>query len=108
MIVLAAALMLAGADSTADLRHNFVECLKGAIGQAKAQKIAADGFIAFARTTCAASEEPFKSALVTVNVGHGMSRKDSAADASSQVSDYYSEWHDNYAGETEQAAASPK
>jgi len=108
MIVLAAALMLAGPDSSADLRHDFVECLKGAVGKAKEQKIAADGFVAFAHTTCAGSEEPFRSALASANLSHGMSRKDSTADANSQVSDYYSEWHDNYAGETQQAAATPK
>jgi hypothetical protein len=99
MIVFVAAMMLAGADAGADLRHEFVECLKGALTQAKSQKMGVDGFVTFAKTTCAASEAPFKASLVSANVSHGMSRKDSLSDAASQLSDYYSEWHDNYAAE---------
>jgi hypothetical protein len=98
MIVFVAAMMLAGGDP-GDLRHDFVQCLKGALSQAKAQKMGVDGFVAFAKTTCAGSEAPFKASLVTANVSHGMSRRDSASDAESQLSDYYSEWHDNYASE---------
>lgn len=100
MIVFVASMMLAAAGSGADSRHDFVQCLKGAAAQAKTQKIGADGFVAFARTTCAASEEPFKASLVSANVSHGMSRKDSVSDAASQVSDYYTEWHDNYAADS--------
>lgn len=103
MIVIAAALLLAGAD--ADLRHDFVSCLKNASAQALQQKVAADGFVAFARTTCAGAEEPFKAALVSANAQHGMSRKDSASDASQQVSDYYAEWKDKYSADAPPAAA---
>jgi hypothetical protein len=106
MIVIAAAMLLAGAD--ADLRHNFVSCLKNAATQAQQQKVAADGFVAFARTTCAGAEEPFKASLVSANAQHGMSRKDSASDASQQVSDYYTEWHDKYSADAPAASAAPK
>jgi hypothetical protein len=102
MIIIAAALMLAGSD--ADLRHNFVSCLKNAATQAQRQKITVDGFVDFARTTCANAEEPFKATLVNANVQHGMSRKESASDASQQVNDYYSEWKGKYSDDAPAAA----
>jgi hypothetical protein len=97
MIVIAAALLLAGSD--ADVRHDFVSCLKTAATQAQQQKIAADGFVPFARNACAGVEQPFKASLLNANVQHGMSRKDSASDANQQVSDYYSEWKDKYSAD---------
>jgi hypothetical protein len=97
MIVLVAAMMLVG--SGADVRHDFVACLKTAQNQAEQQKIGADGFVNFARTACASAEQPFKAALVNANVQHGMSRKDSASDANQQVSDYYHEWNEKYAAD---------
>ena len=97
MIVLVAAAMLAGSD--VDLRHSFVTCLKTAASEAQRQKVGADGFVAFARTACAGSEEPFKAALISADVQHGMSRKESAADASQQVGDYYKEWNDKYSSD---------
>jgi hypothetical protein len=106
MIVIAAALLLAG--SGADVRQSFVSCLKSAATQAQQQKIAADAFVAFARTNCASAEEPFKASLVSANVQHGMSRKESASDASQQVSDYYSEWNAKYADDAPPPAAAPK
>jgi hypothetical protein len=108
MIVIAAAMLLAGSD--VDLRHTFVACLKTAASEAQHRKIGADGFAAFARTTCAAAQEPFEAALVNANAKHGMSRKDSASDASQQVSDYYKEWTDKYSSDlppAAQAAAKP-
>lgn len=104
MIVIAAALMLAG--SGADLRASFVSCLKSATTEASHKSVAAGGFIDFARTTCAAAEGPFKASLVDANVAHGMSRKDSASDASDQLSDYYKEWSDKYSADAPSAAAS--
>jgi hypothetical protein len=103
MIVIAAALLLAGSD--VDLRHSFVSCLKSASTQASRQKIALDGFVDFARTTCAGTEEPFKASLVNANVQHGMSRKESASDASQQLNDYYKEWSDKYSADAPPAAA---
>lgn len=107
MIVFVAAMMLAGGDP-GDLRHDFVQCLKGALTQAKTQKMGVDGFVTFAKTTCAGSEAPFKASLVSANVSHGMSKRESLSDAESQLSDYYSEWHDNYAADSDAPAAKPK
>jgi hypothetical protein len=106
MIMFVAAVMLAGADS-AEVRHGFVECLKTAVAKAKTQNVGADGFVDFARSTCAGAEQPFKSMLTDANVKHGMSKKASATDASQQVSDYYSEWQDNYSADLT-PASSPK
>jgi hypothetical protein len=106
MIVIAAALLLAGSDT--ELRQNFVACLKTASVKAGSQKIGADAFIDFARAACATAEEPFKATLVNANVQHGMSRKESASDANSQITDYYTEWKDKYADDlppVKQAAA---
>jgi hypothetical protein len=104
MIGLVVSMLIAGAGGGADLRHDFVQCLKTAAAQAKAQKIGTDGFQAFAQTTCAASEAPFKASLVSANVSHGMSKRESAADAAAQVNDYYLQWDGNYAADAPVAA----
>jgi hypothetical protein len=95
MIVIAAALMLAGADQAA-LRRSFNECLKMAATEAKGRKLDAEGFLAFAKTSCGDSASPFQASLANTNVSHGMSRKAAAADAASQVEDYYKERLENY------------
>jgi hypothetical protein len=95
MIVIAAAMLLAGAD-TSSLRHDFADCLKQASARAKTQKVEPDGFVAFAKSACAGVEAPFVSALTSANVSHGMAKKAAASDAQSQVGDYYSERLDSY------------
>jgi hypothetical protein len=94
MIGLFVAAMLAGAG--ADLRHDFSACLKQASTQALNQKVGVEGFIAFARSNCAAAQAPFEASLTTANVSHGMSKKSAASDAASQIDDYYSERLENY------------
>jgi hypothetical protein len=105
MITIVVAAMLAMAGNGADTRHDFVQCLKQASTDAKSQKIAADGFVEFAKNACVTVEAPFRSTLVSADVSHGMSRKDSDSDASSQIRDYYSERLDSYKFEVESAAA---
>ena len=61
MIGIFVTMLLAGAG--ADLRHDFADCLKQADSKAQTQKLAAEGFIAFAKTTCAGSQAPFESSL---------------------------------------------
>jgi hypothetical protein len=103
MIIVAAALLVAVAD--VDLRSSFVSCLKSASNEAVHQKIALGRFVDFARSRCAGTEEPFKAALTNANVQHGMSRKDSALDASQQLTDYYNEWKDKYTDDAPPPAA---
>ncbi len=103
MITIALAMMAAG-PSQADLRHSFAECLSQASTKAKSQKIGADGFVAFAKTSCSSAATPFADALASTNVSHGMSRKAAATDAQSQVDDYYDERLENYKVELEPIA----
>ena len=95
MILIAAALMLAGGDQGA-LRQSFSACLKQANSEAKAQNLVADGFVAFARGKCSGVAEPFQSSLTSANVSHGMSKKAAASDAATQIDDYYTERLENY------------
>lgn len=99
MIGIVVSMLIAG--SGADLRHDFADCLKQADAKAQNQKIAAEGFVDFARTTCSTAAEPFEAQLTTTNVKNGMSRKAAAADAASQIKDYYTERLENYKIELE-------
>jgi len=94
MIGIFVTLLLAGAG--ADLRHDFADCLKQADSKAQTQKLAAEGFIAFAKTTCAGSQAPFESSLTSANISHGMSKKAAATDAADQIDSYYTERLENY------------
>lgn len=94
MIGLVVTMLMAG--SGADLRHDFAECLNLAGAKAQNQKIAADGFVDFARAACSTAAAPFESALTNTNVKNGMSKKAAAADAAGQIKDYYSERLENY------------
>jgi hypothetical protein len=94
MIGIVVTMLLAGAG--ADLRRDFATCLKQASSKAQTEKVAADGFVAFARTTCASTEAPFQASLTTTNVSHGMSKKAAATDAADQIESYYTERLENY------------
>ncbi len=94
MIGIFVTMLLAGAG--ADLRHDFADCLKQADSKAQTQKLAAEGFIAFAKTTCAGSQAPFESSLTSANISHGMSKKAAATDAADQIDSYYTERLENY------------
>ena len=99
MIGIVMSMLLAGAG--ADLRHDFADCLKQADTKAQSQKVAVEGFVAFAKTTCASAQAPFESSLTTTNVSHGMSKKAAASDAADQIDSYYSERLENYKIEIE-------
>ena len=94
MIGIFVTMLLAGAG--ADLRHDFADCLKQADSKAQTQKLAAEGFIAFAKTTCAGSQALFESSLTSANISHGMSKKAAATDAADQIDSYYTERLENY------------
>ena len=94
MIGILVTMLLAGAG--ADLRHDFADCLKQADSRAKSEKVAVEGFVAFAKTTCAGSEAPFQSSLTSANASHGMSKKAAATDAADQIDSYYTERLENY------------
>jgi hypothetical protein len=106
MIMLAAALLLAAADSNDALVRSFNDCLKTASSRARAQNAAVESFDAFIRTSCNSIEQPFRAGLVKLNIQHGMSRKDAEADADWTVNDYYAERLENY--KSEAGSAQPK
>jgi hypothetical protein len=70
-------------------RSAFVDCLRKAATDAKAQKVALDNFEAFARTQCAAPEEALKKAVMAIDLKNGISRKDAAENARLELNDYY-------------------
>jgi len=94
MIGMIVTMLLAG--SGADLRRDFADCLKQADARAQNQKVAVEGFVDFARSACSTVADPFEASLTTVNVKNGMSKKSAAADAATQVKDYYLERLENY------------
>ena len=95
MIIIVAA-MLAAADPGADATHNFLVCLRQAKTDASSQKVAPDGFVAFARVRCAGVEAPYRTSIINADVQHGMSRTEAASDAASLVKSYYDERLDDY------------
>jgi hypothetical protein len=108
MIVIAAAMLLAGAGPSDALMVNFSNCLKTAHSRAKSQNVPVDNFDAFLRSACATTEQPYKASVLQLDLHHGMSKKDAAADAASMVNDYYSERLDDYKSEMEASGAAPK
>ena len=76
--------------SIAAPRQGFIDCLKKASLQAKAQRVAPDQYSAFAMQQCAAAGDSFKSALVAFDVKNGVKRSQAAADAQLQLDDYLS------------------
>lgn len=96
MISIVIAALVAGADPSATYIHNFVECLHQVDSDVRSQKLAPDGFDAFARQHCATAETPYRASVVSEDVKHGMSHKDAVSDAASVIDSYYSERHDDY------------
>ena len=95
MLALGMALLLAG--ETGDLaRAHFTACLKTAYEKGSDQKIAPDGYAAFARQVCAAEIEGFRSSVIGYDVKAGWTRKKAEPDAASQVGDYISDWSDRF------------
>jgi hypothetical protein len=83
----------AAADTS---RKEFVACLHDVVKKAKVQKVAIDGFAAFARTECGTAEGSFKSAMVNFDVKNNVPRKQAETDAESSIDDYLSTAADRY------------
>jgi hypothetical protein len=88
-----ASLQTAAADSS---RKAFVACLHDLIDKAKADKVTADGFGAFAEAQCGAAADSFKSAMVGFDVKNKVPRKRAEADAQSSIDDYLATAADRY------------
>jgi hypothetical protein len=88
-----ASLQTAAADSS---RKAFVTCLHDVVEKAKADKVTADGFGAFADAQCGAAANSFKSAMVSFDVKNKVPRKSAEADAQSAIDDYLATAADRY------------
>lgn len=94
LMYLAAAAISAGVAG--EPRQAYSACLKGAVTNAKAANVPADGFKAYAHQTCAAAEDSFRKSLAAFNVKNGMSRKSATEDAQVQIDDYVFTAEDKY------------
>lgn len=87
-------------------RAAFGDCLKQAAAKAKTDKMTADAFTEYARTSCAAQAEGLKEALVKFDVKYGIKRAQATADADVQVDDYFKSSASSYTAHTKPAVAS--
>ena len=107
MMLLVVAVMFASAaadTSAAAPRKAFSDCLKQAVSQAKAQKVGADAFVAFARTHCSATEAALKKAVMAIDQKNGVSRKQALENAEIDVNDYFMSTAENYEYEMSRSA----
>ena len=91
--IFAAAFQSSGADSA---RTTLRTCLKGAVEEAKKQKVTGDGFAAFAHQQCATQETNFKSAMWAFDSKNKVSKKQSESDAGLQIDDFVASAADRY------------
>ena len=103
MIVLsvASAILLALVQNAAanTSRSELRNCLKEAVTQAKSDKIAADGFAAFASERCGKSAAGLKSALVSFDVKNKVSRRQAESDAQEQIDEFVTMAAETYTAE---------
>lgn len=89
MVVASAIWAAAFQSSAADTaRSSLRACIKGAVEEAKKQKIAPDAFAPFAHQHCAAQETSFKGAVWAFDSKNKVSKKQSESDANLQIDDF--------------------
>ena len=86
-ILIAALLQTAAINSQ---RDKFLSCLDRGTTSAQAQKMPADAVEAHLRQTCAAAEASLEGSLIAFDVKNKVARKQAAADARLQTSDFLS------------------
>ena len=89
-LLLSSVLVLAAVQNAAvnTARDGLRNCFKEAITQAKADKVAKDGFQPFARTHCATQASKFTAAVWSFDAKNKVSKKQSNADAELQIEDF--------------------
>jgi hypothetical protein len=89
-LVIASVIQMAMMQSSAadGARKALVTCLHDAVEEAKAQKVGAAGFNAFAAQKCSAQAMSFKSAVWAFDAKNKVSKKQSESDSQAQVDDY--------------------
>ena len=100
-LVVASAIYAAAFQSSgaATARTTLRTCLHGAVEEAQKQKLAADGFTAFAHQQCATQETNFKSAMWAFDSKNKVSKRQSESDADVQIEDFVASAADRYAAE---------
>ena len=68
-------------------RAAFSNCIKQAGQKALSDKMAADAYPAFLRSTCSSQAEGLKGALVSFDVKNGVKRGQATSDADAQIED---------------------
>ena len=96
-VIFAAAFQSSATDTA---RSTLRTCLHGAVEAAQKQKLAADGFAAFAHQQCATQETNFKSAMWAFDSKNKVSKKQSESDADLQIEDFVASAADRYAMQT--------
>ena len=103
-VIVLAAVQSAAANSA---RDSLRTCVKGAMTQAKNDKLTVDAFKTFARTQCATQEQSFTAAVWAFDSKNKVSKKQSAEDAQLQIEDIVASVSDRYEFETKAAAPKP-
>jgi hypothetical protein len=89
-LVMSSVLVVAAAQSAAvnTARDGLRNCFKTAIEQAKAEKVAKDGFQPFAKSHCTTQANSFMAAVWAFDAKNKVSKKQSNADAELQIEDF--------------------
>jgi hypothetical protein len=105
LISMASVIALASFQSAAanSSRTELRTCLKQAVEAAKSEKVAADGFPAFASARCGTAANSLKAALVSFDLKNNVARARAEADAQEQVDEFVEMAAESYAT----AAAKP-
>ena len=77
-------------------RNAFKDCLREASSKATAEKVSADGYEAYVRSTCSAQLGSFKGAVIKFDMGNKMSRRSSDDDADAMIGDFVGSALDHY------------
>lgn len=89
-LLIAGAVGLTALQAGIDIpRKNLGTCLSGALDQALAQKVAVADYGAFLVNACGAQANSLKAGLVGFDVKNGIKRSQAAADAQTQVDEYF-------------------
>ncbi|MEO7410479.1 MAG: hypothetical protein ABIU10_04060 [Sphingomicrobium sp.] len=77
-------------------RKNFATCLKTALSDAMANKVAVPDYGAFVVAACSAQADTLRNGLIAFDVKNGIKRAQAAADAKVQIDDYLAVSGENY------------
>lgn len=77
-------------------RQNFATCLKTALDDALAKKVAVPDYGAFVAAACSNQADALRAGLIAFDVKNGIKRAQAVADAKVQTDDYLAVARENY------------